>query len=349
MMTRSVLNRPVNVGLAGLGRFGKLHAAVIANLPQARLAAICDPAASEVDAVGNQFDVPGRYSDIDQLLADESLDCLFIVTPEQFHAEHVTKAIARGLPVFLEKPLATTAAEGEAIAAAAEAAGVFLQLGFICRFDIQHALLKREVDSGRFGDLITVRVKRNCSRAWMDVYGDRAHSVYETVIHDFDLILWLTGSRAKSVYAVERNVSGHVFPDAVVALLQMESGTIVTIETSWFVPDRAPANTLTDTWFGTIDAEIAIVGAKQSAELRILNSSLTIWTDEVTKHPEAGLWPELHGQIAGALREEDMHFIECVRTGTTSTVTSVADAVEGLRIAEAIIASAAAGRDVRIR
>jgi len=348
-MTDSVLNRPVNVGLAGLGRFGKLHAAVIANLPQARLAAICDPIADEIEAVGDQFGIPGRYTDFDHLIADDSLDCVFIVTPEQFHAEHAAKAIARGLPIFLEKPLATTAAEGETIAAAAEAAGVFLQLGFVCRFDIQHALLKREVDSGRFGDLITMRVKRNCSRAWMDVYGDRAHSVHETVIHDFDLILWLTGSRAKSVYAVERHISGHLYPDAVVALLQMENGTIVTIETSWLVPARAPANTIAGTWFGTIDAEIAIVGVKQSAELRILDSSLSIWTDDVTKHPEAGLWPELHGQIAGALREEDAHFVECVRKGTGSAVTSVADAVEGLRIAEAIIASAASGKEVRIR
>jgi len=347
--TKTVLNRPVNVGLAGLGRFGKLHAAVIANLPQARLAAICDPVAGEVKSVGDRYSVVGRYTDFDQLLEDDSLDCLFVVTPEQFHAEQVTKAIARGLPIFLEKPLATTAAEGETIAAAAEAADIFLQLGFVCRFDIQHALLKREVDSGRFGELITMSVKRNCSRAWMDVYGDRAHSVYETVIHDFDLILWFTGSRAKSVYAVQRHISGHAFPDAVVALLQMENGTVVTIETSWLVPERAPANTLTDNWFGTIDAGLTIVGSKQSAELRILNSSLSIWTDEVTKHPEAGLWPELHGHIAGALREEDAHFIECVRTGTRSTVTSVADAVEGLRIAEAIIESAESGREVRIR
>jgi predicted dehydrogenase len=182
----------------------------------------------------------------------------------------------------------------------------------------------------------------------MDVYGDRAHSVYESVIHDFDLVLWYTGGRARSVFAIERNITGHVFPDAVIALLQLEDGTVVTIETSWFVPDRAPANTLTDTWFGTIDAALEIVGVKQSAQLRLLDTSLSIWTDDVTKHPESGLWPELHGQIAGALREEDAHFIDCVRTGAQSNVTSVADAVEGLRIAEAIIESAKTGREVRI-
>ena len=58
-MTGSFEGRPVNVGLAGLGRFGKLHAAVLSRLPQARLAAICDPLAEVVRSVGDQYEVPG--------------------------------------------------------------------------------------------------------------------------------------------------------------------------------------------------------------------------------------------------------------------------------------------------
>jgi predicted dehydrogenase len=339
----------VKVGIAGLGRFGKLHAGVLGRFPQVDIAAVFDPLKSELDGVVDRFPDAARFTELEAMLASADIDCLFLVSPEQFHGEQARKAIERGLPTFLEKPLATTSAEGAEIARLARESGVYLQIGFVLRFETQHAFLKQEIAAGKFGDLVTLRLKRNCSRAWFHVYGDRAHSVHETIIHDFDLALWFTGSRASKVYAVERHVSGLTYPDACVAIVQLENGTVCTFETSWLVPDRGPANVLTETWHGTIDSELEIVGTRQSARLRTLESALQIWTDEVTKHPEPGLWPEVYGQIVGALREEDAHFVECVQSGRPSIVTSVDDAVEGLRIAEAIMESASTGREVVVR
>jgi predicted dehydrogenase len=338
--------RPVNVGLVGLGRFGKLHAALLSRLAQARIAAICDAVEAEVQAVGDQFGVAARHTDYDELLNREQLDCVFLVTPEHLHYEMALKAIERGLPIFLEKPLATTSEDGQRLVDAASRAGVPIQVGFVLRFETQHAFLKQEIARGRFGKIVAARVKRNCPKSWFEIYGDRAHSVHETVIHDIDLLLWFLGARCEKVYAVQRHLSGRRFPDATLALLQFAGGALATVETSWFLPEGAPANVLTDTWTGTIDAELEIVGTEQTARLRILESGLEIWTSGAAKHPEPGLWPEVHGNIAGALREEDAHFIDNVRGGTPSTVASVTDAVEGLRIAEAIIASAEQGREI---
>lgn len=346
MSGQGIVGRPVDVGLIGLGRFGKLHAAILSRLSQARLAAICDPLEAEVRAVGDRLGVAARYTDYDDLLRQERLDCVFLVTPEDLHVEMAMKAVERGLSIFLEKPLATTSEDGQRLADAAAGAGVPLQVGFVLRFETQHAFLKHEIATGRFGKIVTMRVKRNCPKSWFAIYGDRAHSVHETVIHDIDLLLWFLGDRCEKVYAAQRHVTGHRFPDATVALLQFAGGAMATVETSWFVPERAPGNVLTDTWTGTIDAELEIVGTEQTARLRLLESGLEIWTSEVTKHPEPGLWPEVHGNIAGALREEDAHFVETVRAGVPSPVASVADAVEGLRIAEAIIVSAEQGREV---
>jgi predicted dehydrogenase len=117
-----------------------------------------------------------------------------------------------------------------------------------------------------------MRVKRNCPKSWFAIYGDRAHSVHETVIHDIDLLLWFLGNRCKKVYVVARHLTGHRFPDATVAILQFAGGAVATVETSWFVPERAPANVLPETWSGTIDAELEIVGTEQTARLRILES-----------------------------------------------------------------------------
>lgn len=346
MVNQHDVRRELKVGLVGLGRFGKLHAAVLSRLPGTRLVAVCDPLAAEVAAVGHRYEGVGQFADYDRMLAEAPLDAVFVVSPEPLHAEQALAALDRGLPVFLEKPLATTYAEGRRVAEAAERAGVLLQVGLILRFDVQHAVLKQEVVAGRFGSLVSARVKRNVSRAWFHSYGDRAHPVYETSIHDLDLLLWYIASPCTRVYAIERNLSGLRYPDACFALLQFANGAVAIVETSWFVPAGAPANVLTPSWHGTIDAELELVGTERSAQLRMLDTGLAIWGPDLTASPEAGLWPEVYGQVAGALREEVGHFLDCVRTGSPSPLASVADAVAGLRIAEAIIESAATGREI---
>ena len=128
------------------------------------------------------------------MLDNADLDAVFIVTPEPFHAEQALAALSRGIATFVEKPLAMTSAEGERVAAAAAAAGVPLQVGLVLRFDTQHALLKSEIARGALGQVVSLRAKRNVSKAWFPDYGDRAHTVHETAIHDIDLLLWYAGS-----------------------------------------------------------------------------------------------------------------------------------------------------------
>ena len=101
-----------------------------------------------------------------------------------------------------------TSTEGEHVAAAAAAAGVPFQVGLVLRFDTQHALLKSEIARGALGQIVYLRAKRNTSRAWLPDYGDRAHTVYETSIHDIDLLLWYAGSPITRVQALERHLSG---------------------------------------------------------------------------------------------------------------------------------------------
>ncbi|HET7095482.1 MAG TPA: Gfo/Idh/MocA family oxidoreductase, partial [Thermomicrobiales bacterium] len=313
-----------------------------------KLAAVCDPDSDALAAVGDRHAVPGRFASYDAMLAAGGLDAVFIVTPEPLHAEQARLAIGHGLPVFLEKPLAFSAAEGAALVAAAASAKLPLQLGFVLRFETQHAIVREEIAAGRLGPLVSLRVKRNCSRAWFPDYGDRVHPIYETSIHDIDLLLWYVGAPCTRVHAVERNISGQRYPDGCWALLEFEGGVVATLETSWFVPDGAPANVLTPTWRGTIDAELEVVGQRGTARIRALDSGLALWLPDFAAVPETGLWPEAHGQIGGALRAEDAHFLDCVRSGQPSTIASASDALEGLRIAEAIVEAARQGQPVEI-
>ncbi len=335
----------IAVGIAGLGRFGRLHAGVLSSLSGVRVAAVYDPDPGTPTLV-KKFGEPAVKRTFADLLAQPDLDCLYIVSPEDTHEAMVTQALDRGLPIFLEKPLALSSGRGAEIARAAAERGIYLQIGFVLRFEARLGYLRDQILNGSFGKLVTFRAKRNCSRSWFDVYADRAHAVYETVIHDIDYLLWIADSPCKTVYARQYNLSGRKYPDATMALLTFENGLMAAIETSWLVPEQAPATVLTGNWGGTIDAEMEIVGEHRSARFRSIESGLEIWDDRFSHHFDASLWPEINSSIAGAIRAEDEHFIGIVRNGEPSTVASVADAVEGLRIAEAIVESASTGRIV---
>jgi predicted dehydrogenase len=218
----------------------------------------------------------------------------------------------------------------------------------VVRFDAQHAILRGRVAAGDLGSIVLFRAKRNCSRSWFPTYGDRAHTVYESIIHDIDLALWFTQSRCTKVYAVQRNISGHTYPDALAAMLQLGNGSVVMLDTSWFVPDHAPQNVIAGDWTGTIDAEFELIGTEQTARFRLLDSGMSIATAEQVIHPEVGLWPEVYGSIGGALRLEDEHFVDCVRSGKPSTIASLDDALHGLEIAEAIVRSAETGTEITL-
>lgn len=336
----------LRVGLAGLGRFGKLHASVLGQIPDVELAAVCDPRPEEVAALSALRPTAQGYDDFEAMLAGTQLDALFIVTPEPLHAAQAMSALQRGIPVFVEKPLAVTSEEGHRVAAAARASGVPLQVGFVLRFDTQHIQLKQEIAHRTLGEVVSIRTKRNVSKSWFPDFGDRAHTMYETAIHDVDLLLWYAASPVTRVQAIERNLTGMRYPDGCWALLEFANGTVGMLETSWLVPDGAPANVVTPAWRGTIDAEIEVIGTTGTSRIRLLDGPLSRWTPQFTAVPETGLWPEVSGAIAGALREEDTHFLHRVRTGARESIASVRDAIAGLEVIEAIISSAATGTAV---
>jgi predicted dehydrogenase len=148
--------------------------------------------------------------------------------------------------------------------------------------------------------------------------------------------------------ALEVRQGEHLAPLGCFALLRLADGCVAQLESSWTVPAQAPANVISAQRHSCIDAELAVVGTQQTAKLRGLASPLQIWSDAALQQPDTTLWPELDGQVAGALREELRDFTASVRLGRPSSVADLDQAVEALRIAEAIIEAGRLGASIQL-
>lgn len=341
-------DKSVRVGLAGLGRFGALHANVLAHLPAVQLAALADPDSGRLAQVADCYGVANCYRDAFELIDAGSLDAVILATPDDQHAAQVRAAVLKGMSVFVEKPLASSWPEARQLQQLASEVGVLLQTGLILRYEASHRLLREQIVAGCFGDLVSIRAQRNCSRSSYLAIADTVHTVHRTLIHDIDLLLWLSRSRVVSVMALEVCNGAHLAPLGCYALLQMASGCVAQLESSWTVPDQAPATVITDHWRTCIDAELVVVGTQRTARIQALQTPLQIWTDCEAQRPDLTLWPEYGGRVFGALADQLADFTRSLIRREASSVADLTSAVEAMRIAEAIVEAGKQGRVVQL-
>ena len=142
------------IGVVGTGWWAAFnHIPTIRDCPEAEIAAICDLDAERLEITGNEFGISARYTDIDKMLAAESLDGVMISTPHVAHTAPAIAALKSGAHVLIEKPMATTAADGRAIAAAAKAAGREVLVPTGLNFEDYTTRARAWVTDGRIGEV----------------------------------------------------------------------------------------------------------------------------------------------------------------------------------------------------
>src|SRR5215212_3621369 len=151
----------VRYAVIGLGWFGEKHCEALAGLPDAELYALCTRRPERLQEVAGRFGVRRTYTDYRELLADPGVDAVSVVTMWDQHTGPALAALAAGKHVFVEKPLASTVADCDAIVAAAHAARGFFMVGHICRFNPRYAAAKAAVAEGRLGKIVSLYARRN--------------------------------------------------------------------------------------------------------------------------------------------------------------------------------------------
>ncbi len=223
------------VAIIGAGVMGNTHARHWGRVPGAEIVGALDLSLDAAQAVGPAF------TDWNTLLSEAKPDIVDVCTPTPLHREYVERAAAAGKAIFVEKPLARTLEDCDAMLAAVERTGVPAMSGHVVRFFPEYAAAKRLVDAGGVGTPAAVRTARMGGMpTWSVWYADPAQSggvALDLILHDFDWLRWTFGpvSRVYTQGLMGRTeLAGRL--DYALVTLRFVAGAVAHITGSWAHP-----------------------------------------------------------------------------------------------------------------
>lgn len=325
----------IRVGVIGIGSMGRHHVRNVRETPGETLVALADRA-------GDQFGVSAGMEvlpDVDALIA-AGIDAAVVAVPTGFHREVALKLAAGGIHTLIEKPLASTVAEGQELVDAFAAAGVVGACGYVERCNPALMELHRLVSEGQLGEIFQISTRR---QGPFPVRIADVGVIKDLATHDVDLTAWIASSSYRSIAARSARKSGRNQEDLMLATGVLKNGVIVNHVVNWFSPYKERVTTVT--------------GEKGALVADTMNSTLTFF-ENGTKEVEWDQVANVRGVSVGEVRQfaltqreplrvEHENFVAAIR-GDTSRIVCLSDALETLRVLDAIVESCRRGETVSI-
>ena len=305
------MSSPIRVCLVGAGRVAKVHANSLVNhVPDGELEAIVDPDLDTLNATSDQYSVEKRFTSLEDALGGADFEAVVITTPTFTHADLAVTAAQSKKHILLEKPMALNLEECDVIINVTEDNGVFLQLGFMRRFDPEFVAAYKRIASGEIGTPMMVKSLTHgpgLPPPWARDLKTSNGNLAEVNSHDWDCVRWLMNSNYERVHVEvanfkgkERGVEVENYYDNSLVNIKFESGGLGSISCV------CPCD------YG-YDARVEIIGTKgimQIGELK--GQAIVVCTDRdqglIT--PIYRTWPQRFEW--GYIREME-HFIDCIQ------------------------------------
>jgi predicted dehydrogenase len=313
-------SEPIRIGVVGLGYWGPNLARNFAAIAGCELTWLCDASSEAREKLAPSFPGARATADLDDLLGDPELDAVVLATPVPTHAALAVRVAQAGKHCFVEKPLATTAADAEQAVAAAERAGRILMVGHLLEYHPAVDRLKGLLDEGQLGELYYVYGNRlNLGKLRAE-----ENALWSLGAHDVSVVLRLIGEEPQECVAHGESYVREGVQDVVFCYLRFPSGAVAHLHLSWLDPHK--------------ERRLTVVGARRMATFddMLLDGKLTVYDKGFDE--DAHTWGEyiarsgesFSPQISNAepLRIECEHFVECIRTGATPR----SDGHSGLRV-----------------
>jgi len=343
------------IAVAGAGAIGRAHITAVQQSASVALSALVDPAPA-ARALANAAGVP-LYASLAELFAKDRPDGVVLATPNTLHVPQALECIAARMPMLLEKPIAPTVAEAQALVEAADAARAKILIGHHRAHSPIMAKARQAVDSGVLGRIVGVMG----SAAFLkpDHYFDEAPWRRESgagpillnMIHEVHNLRMLCGEIAAVQAFTSHAVRGFPVEDTVAISLRFASGALG----SFFLSDTAAC---AKSWEQTSqeNKSYPIYDDEDCYTVCGTNGSLAIPTLRIKTYPrdeDRSWWKPFEVGVIDVLRDDPIkhqmeHFGAVVR-GESAPLVGARDGLANLRVTEAIVAAAQSGSTVELQ
>lgn len=339
----------ITFAVIGSGFMGNILAKTASEAPGTQFVGAADIILPRAKALTERLG--GRaYEDFHEMLKKEHPQVVFVATPEPIHREPAVAAATYGAHIFLEKPMATSLEDADAILKASDEASVKLMIGYILRFEISYALIQSAVSDGSIGKFLTAYARRMATISEARRLNGRVSPLTYIGVHDIDQILWYHPVPVKSVYA--RAIKGRVWEefgtfDSAWLMMEFVDETVGVHEVGWCLPEEWATWQSPASWGGFGDVRMNVTGTHGNLYLDFTPMNLYGVNKEGWKMPDTRHWPVLENKIVGSVKLEVEHFMDCVRHDQCPRVTG-ADGRRSLEVMLAAEKSIAENRKIEL-
>ena len=257
------MNEPIGLAIIGCGTIGRIRAVLARETTAVGWIGLCDIHEETAQRLAADVNADFVTNDVKALLARPEVTAVIVATAENEHVEPIMLGVERGVPMFIEKPLATDPVESASVLEAIEANGIDAVMGYTQRFRRRFQTVKQRLRDGQIGDVTSVVTRAFMNRmvpeATLRKTDDRSNLTPMVVsgTHSLDMCMWLMeGKEPVEVYArsVDATLGELGTKDATFGLFTMDDGTLFSMNISWALPT---------VWPGAVyGLEIGIVGTK---------------------------------------------------------------------------------------
>lgn len=229
----------VKIGIIGAGRIGKVHAKAASNLNGAKIIWLADPIAPDLEETAKSMGIEKTSKNYKDILNDKEVDAIFICTPTDTHYTISMEALNFGKHVFCEKPVDLELRRVKDVKDLVAKTGKKYMVGFNRRFDHNFMAIKENIDKGLIGKLELIQITSRDPEPPPISYVKVSGGLFcDMMIHDFDMVRYLSSSNPKSVTAIgdalvnpKIKTEGNDIDTAIVSI-ELENGALAVITNS---------------------------------------------------------------------------------------------------------------------
>lgn len=331
--------------LIGAGLFGQRHAQAYSRHHAVDFVAVCDLDGARARGIAEQYGARRWYTDIAELLHDPDVHAVSVATPDHAHRAVAVACAEAGKHMLVEKPLATTIEDAEAIVAAAERAGIICMVDFHNRVNPPMANARDAIKRGDVGTPSYVYARlSNTVAVPQDMlrWSGQSSALWFLGSHMIDIVGWMLDDRPVRVYAVARDGilkgMGIDAPDLHVATMEFAKGAVAVFEHAWILPRSLNA---------VKDLKLEILGSKGAIYIDgSHNRIMELYTPDKGSFPDQ-LVPPVGEHLTGFVLDAVAYFVDAVVAGKP-VLAGPREGLANTRIIHAILDSAARRLPVEI-